>query len=90
LVAVDGGVRVVGRNANGRGSVYFDAANKAWKATWYDAAGKRRTVTAATRAGAEERRDAKLADHRQVWSVSGRGVRRRRSPSRLSRGWRGP
>lgn len=57
-----GEVRVVGKNANREGSVYFDAANRVWKATWYDAAGKRRTVSAATRTVAGARRDAKLAD----------------------------
>ena len=58
-----GEVRVVGKNANRQGSVYFDSANRVWKATWYDAAGKRRTVSAATRTGVEARREAKLADH---------------------------
>lgn len=71
VVGSSGDVHVVGKNANGRGSVYFDAANKAWKATWYDAAGKRRTVTAVTRAAAEERREAKLAD--QATTVVGVG-----------------
>lgn len=57
-----GEVRVVDKNANREGSVYFDAANRVWNATWYDATGKRRTVTAATRTEVEGRRDAKLAD----------------------------
>ncbi len=56
-----GVVRVVGKNANRQGSVYFDSANRSWKATWYDLAGKRRSVSAGTRVEVEARRDAKLA-----------------------------
>ncbi len=62
VVGVNGAVHVVGKNANGRGSVYFDAANRTWKATWYDPSGMRRIVSAKTRAAVEERRDAMLTD----------------------------
>ena len=62
VTVASGDVRVVGKNANRAGSVYFDAANRVWKATWYDVAGKRWTVNAATKTAVEARRDAKLAD----------------------------
>lgn len=58
----DGSRRVVDRNANGEGSVYWDASKDRWRATYVDpTTGKRRTALGTSRADAEQRRDAKLA-----------------------------
>lgn len=57
-----GAVRVASKAANGSGSVYFDTDKGRWRATYTDAAGKRRTVTAGTRAEVEQRRDARIAE----------------------------
>ena len=51
----DGGTVVLRKNANGDGSVYWDASGERWRATWRDASGKRRTVTGRTAQEAEER-----------------------------------
>ena len=57
----DGGTVVLRKNANGDGSVYWDAAGERWRATWRDASGKRRTVTGRTAQEAEERRAKRIA-----------------------------
>lgn len=55
LVTVDG-TRVIGKAANGTGTVFYDASSGRWRARWTDATGRRRTVTAATRAEVLARR----------------------------------
>ena len=57
----DGGTVVLRKNANGDGSVYWDASGERWRATWRDASGKRRTVTGRTAQEAEERRSKRIA-----------------------------
>lgn len=66
-----GVVRVAGKRANGAGSAYYDASKNRWRASYTDPAGKRRTVLGATRAEAEARRDARVADV----AADARGVR---------------
>ena len=59
--AGDGTVRVHGKAANGEGSVYFAAGR--WRATyWVPGEARRRSVTAATRDGALEKRRAVVTD----------------------------
>src|SRR3990170_588745 len=62
----DGTVSVAAKNPNGDGSVYYEAPAVGpdgkqlagrWRATYRDQRGRRKTVSAATRAKAEERRD---------------------------------
>lgn len=50
------GVRVIGRAANGAGTVFFDVSSGRWRARWTDSGGQRRTVTAATREAVIARR----------------------------------
>jgi integrase len=61
----DGAIAVVAKNPNGDGSVYYAAATRRtdgtivsarWRATYLDLDGQRRSVSAATRTKAEERR----------------------------------
>ena len=70
IQAADGTVSVAAKNSNGDGSVYFEAPvvlpdgktrPGRWRATYRDAAGKLRLVSAPTRALAEQRRDERLA-----------------------------
>lgn len=70
IAGSDGATIVVSKNANGDGSVYFcgetcraDGAVVAgrWRATFVDEDGKRRSVSAPTKAEAERRRDERLA-----------------------------
>ena len=59
----DGTVTVAGKAGNGEGSTYWDASKGRWRASYVDPnTGKRRTVTAATKADAEARRSAKVAE----------------------------
>jgi integrase len=52
----DGTVVIAGKRPNGAGSTYFVASRGVWRATWVDpTTGRRRTVSSATRAGAERR-----------------------------------
>jgi len=62
---------VVSKNSNGDGSVYFEPGRTEkdgriregmWRATYRDAVGKTKRVSAATRVQVEARRDAKLAE----------------------------
>lgn len=54
--AADGTVSVTGKAANGEGSIYFDSHKGSYRAAWVDpATGKRRTVTASTKAEAARR-----------------------------------
>ena len=54
--AADGTVSVTGKASNGEGSIYFVASKGTYRAAWVDpAAGKRRTVSAATKAQAAQR-----------------------------------
>lgn len=70
-VDATGAVRVAGKRANGEGTAYYDASKNRWRASYTDPAGKRRTVLGATRAEAEARRDARVAD----LATEARGVR---------------
>lgn len=65
-VSSDGTRTVVSKNPNGQGSVYYEEPKTPpggrtsagrWRATWTDHAGKRRRVSAPTRAEAEAKRD---------------------------------
>lgn len=69
-VASDGSVVVASKNPNGRGSVYFEGPSKRsdgtpiagrWRATYVDPDGRRRSVSAPTRAKAEAKRAEVLA-----------------------------
>lgn len=63
----DGAVSVRGKNANGAGSIYLDASKGLYRASYTDpVTGRRRTVTARTKADAEARRAAKLAELAEV------------------------
>jgi integrase len=54
--AADGTVSVTGKAANGEGSIYFVASKGTYRAAWVDpATGKRRTVSAFTKAEAARR-----------------------------------
>jgi integrase len=54
--AADGTVSVTGKAANGEGSIYFVASKGTYRAAWVDpATGKRRTVSASTKAEAARR-----------------------------------
>lgn len=77
VAAESGSFVVASKNPNGVGSVYFEPpstrANGAvirgrWRATYVDAAGERRRITARTRALVEERRDEALkkVEHRPL------------------------
>jgi len=57
----DGRAVVLRKNANGEGSVYWDASGERWRATYRDSTGKRRTVTGRTAQEAEERRAKRIA-----------------------------
>ncbi|MFM7535387.1 MAG: tyrosine-type recombinase/integrase [Acidimicrobiales bacterium] len=46
---------MAGKAENGAGSVFFDKSKDRWRATYLDAAGKRRSVLGRTRAEAEQR-----------------------------------
>jgi hypothetical protein len=80
----DGDVEVVAKNSNGDGSVYFEPASKRsngstrpgyWRASYRDAAGKRRTVSGPTRVQAEARREVKLAEIAAIPAVGSRFTR---------------
>lgn len=59
----DGTRSIVGRNANGDGSIYWDASKDRWRATYQDpTTGRRRSVLGRDKADAADRRDRKLAD----------------------------
>ena len=67
----DGSIAVVHKNPNGDGSVYYENASRRtdgtpipgrWRATYLDASGRRRSVSAPTRATAEARRAEQLGD----------------------------
>ena len=71
IVERDGAVSIAGKNANGAGSVYFEGASRRgdgtviagrWRASYLDRDGRRRIVSAPTRAKAEAKRAALLAD----------------------------
>lgn len=52
----DGSVVVAGKRANGAGSTYYVASRGVWRSTWVDpTTGRRRSVSSATRAEAEQR-----------------------------------
>jgi integrase len=54
--AADGTISVTGKASNGEGSIYFVASKGTYRAAWVDpATGKRRTVSAATKAEAARR-----------------------------------
>ncbi|MGH9111906.1 MAG: hypothetical protein ACRDZN_06365 [Acidimicrobiales bacterium] len=54
--AADGTVSVTGKASNGEGSIYFVASKGTYRAAWVDpATGRRRTVSAATKAQAAQR-----------------------------------
>ena len=70
-MTVGDSVVVAGKNSNGDGSVYFESPSRRrdgrpipgrWRATYVDRRGKRRTVSASTRAKAEAKRTAVLAE----------------------------
>ena len=70
-IAADGSLTVAGRNANGSGSVYFERPSRRrdgtvipgrWRASYLDRGGRRRIVSAPTRAKVEAKRAAMLAD----------------------------
>jgi integrase len=61
-VETDGKVQVFGRNANGEGSVYFDASTSRWVATWWTPGAKRpNKATGKTRQAAIDRRGERQA-----------------------------
>lgn len=68
ITAADGTVQVVSKNANGDGSIYESGGR--WFATYYDLAGKRRRVSAATRPLVRDRLEAKLAEIQEAASRS--------------------
>lgn len=52
----DGSVVIAGKRANGAGSTYYVASRGVWRSTWIDpTTGRRRSVSSATRAEAEQR-----------------------------------
>ncbi len=53
---------VAAKAANGAGSVYYEQTSGRWRASYRDADGKRRTVSAARRTEVEAKLDAKLAE----------------------------
>ncbi len=72
---------VVSKNSNGDGSVYFEPGRTEkdgrirkgmWRATYRDAAGKRKRVSASTRVQAEVRRSEKLAEFDNAPKVGSR------------------
>jgi integrase len=67
----DGELKVADKAGNGEGSIYWVADRGVYKATYFDAAGKRRTVSGRTKAEAAARRDAKLEAARRA-TPSGR------------------
>ena len=77
-----GGFSVAAKNPNGHGSVYFEPPAIAadgrerpgrWRATYRDAAGRERKVSAPTRAKVEQRRDELLAEQAShTGPISGR------------------
>ena len=71
IVDRDGAVSIAGKNANGTGTVYFEGPSRRgdgtvipgrWRASYLDHDGRRRIVSAPTRAKAEAKRAAVLAD----------------------------
>lgn len=80
VMTADGSLAVVSKNPNGAGSVYYEAPSRRadgtpvgprWRATYLDAEGRRRSVSAPTRAKAEARRAEVLTDlHRRPRSLS--------------------
>lgn len=59
----DGTREVIGRNANGADSVFWDRSKDRWRATYYHpTTGQRRSVLGRTRVDAERRRREKVSD----------------------------
>lgn len=90
-----GSFSVAAKNQNGSGSVYFEPATTRmdgtviavrWRATYVDADGKRRRVTAPTRALVEQRRDEALEVVRRV-PLSTSRFTRATTVSELSTWW---
>lgn len=62
-VLVDGARRIVDRNPNGTGSVYWDEPKQRWRATFYDPTTRtKRSVLGTTKTEAEQRRKERLAE----------------------------
>lgn len=68
-------VAIAGKASNGDGSVFYDQSRGGrWRATYVDATGKRRSVSARTRAEATARRDEKVAEVAVGATVGATGV----------------
>ncbi len=76
-----GGFSVAAKNPNGHGSVYYEPPAASadgrerpgrWRATYRDASGRERKVSAPTRAKVEQRRDELLAEQACGGPISGR------------------